>query len=237
MVEMVPVTMNGRWPLLLPQHRADRSDWHVLDGWEGSRLLAMHEAISPGDVVYYVGAEEGDMPALCASWGAQVAMFEPNPLVWANIRAIWQANNLPAPLGQFVGFAGHEDRGDLVPVAGDGWPECAHGPVIGDHGFCNLDERPDLPSVRLDTFAARTGTTPTDISIDVEGAEWQVLRGAVDIIGRAHPRIWLSGHPEFMWQHWQEYLFDLRGWLKGYGYTEAFLSYEHEVHWLYEVKP
>lgn len=232
MTTMTPVKLNGRWNLLIPEHRAARPDWHRLDGWEGPRLLAMSKAIGRGSTVFYVGAEEGEMPALCQSWGAKVAMFEPNPRVWPNIRAIWQANDLPDPAGCFVGFAGHETRGDSeVSVP---WPECAYGPVIGDHGFCNLDERPDIPSVRIDDYVATTGIVPTDISIDVEGAEWQVLRGAEKTIIERHPKIWLSGHPEFIWQHWGEYLGDCRYWLKDRGYRETYLDYQHECHFLYE---
>lgn len=244
MTAMVPVRLNGRWDLVLPEHRAARPEWRVLDGWEGARLKAMSERIGPGSVVYYVGAEEGEMPALCASWGARVAMFEPNPLVWPNIRAIWDANGLPSPAGLFVGFAGHETR-DMHVEERDGWPLCAHGPVIGDHGFCNLEERPDLPSVTLDDYAARTGLIPTDISIDVEGSEGRVIDGATGLIADHHPRIWLSGHPEFMLQHWgdwtqehrghPEYLGDLRRRLRVAGYVETLLAYDHEVHLLYEA--
>jgi FkbM family methyltransferase len=242
---LIEVRLNGRWPLLLPEHRAARPEWHTFDGWEGPRLAAMSERIGPGSVVWYVGAEEGEMPALCAVWGASVTMWEPNPLVWPNIRAIWDANHLPSPDGWWVGFAGHEDRGDNQLPAEDGWPGCAHGPVIGDHGFSNLDERPDIPSTRLDTWATRTGQDPTDISIDVEGSEGRVIDGAVDLIDRAHPRIWLSGHPEFMLQHWgdwteshhgrPEYLRDLRNWLCDHGYRETLLDYQHEAHLLYET--
>lgn len=243
---MLPVKLNGRWPLLLPEHRAARPEWSALDGWEGARLLAMSERIGPDSTVFYVGAEEGEMGALCALWGAQVALFEPNDRVWSNVRAVWRANDLPAPAGWFVGFAGHEDRpGDVV--ARDGWPECAYGPVIGDHGFCQLDERPDIPCIRLDDYAARTGLTPTDISIDVEGSEGRVIDGAERLITEHHPRIWLSGHPEFMLQHWgtwtaehqgrPEYLRDLRNRLIDHGYVETLLSYEHECHLLYEALP
>jgi FkbM family methyltransferase len=243
MVEMVPVVLNGRWDLILPKHRADRIEWHALDGWEGARLLAMSERIGPGSVVYYVGAEEGDMCGLIASWGAAVAMFEPNPLVWPNIRAIWEANQLPAPLAAVPGFAGHETRAPAIHLGS--WPDSATGPVIGDHGFCNLEERPDLPSVRLDDFAEATGTVPTDISIDVEGSEGRVIDGAEQLITAHHPRIWLSGHPEFMLQHWgdwterhrghPEYLGDLRRRLRDHGYQETLLGYDHEVHLMYEA--
>lgn len=256
MTAMVPVSLNGRWPLLLPEHRAARPEWSVLDGWEGPRLLAMSERIGAGSLIYYVGAEEGEMPALCASWGAEVAMFEPNDRVWANIKAIWDANSLPTPLGKVVGFAGHETSiDDLIDLNGwndhyhpneGGWPHCAFGPVIGDHGFCQLDERPDIPCVRLDDYAAWTGTIPTDISIDVEGSEGRVIDGAERLLAEHHPRIWLSGHPEFMLQHWgdwtavhqgrPEYLRDLRNRIIDHGYTETLINYPHEVHLLYEAR-
>lgn len=245
MTGMVPVRLNGRWDMILPAHRAARPEWHAVDGWEGARLLAMSERIGHGSVVYYVGAEEGEMPALCASWGARVCMFEPNPLVWPNIRAIWDANGLPFPAGVFVGFAGHETVGDGCTDPGC-WPGCAYGPVIGDHGFRNLDERAeDAAAITLDDYAARTGLIPTDISIDVEGSEGRVIDGAAGLISEHHPRIWLSGHPEFMLQHWgdwtqqhrghPEYLGDLRHRLRTSGYAETLLAYDHEVHLLYEA--
>jgi hypothetical protein len=48
------------------------------------------------------------------------------------------------------------------------------------------------------------------------------------------PKIWLSGHPEFMLQQWNESLYNLRQWIKRLGYTEIILDYQHEVHLYYE---
>lgn len=245
------VKLNGRWPLIIPEHRAVRPEWSMLDGWEGERLLAIHRAITDDvgnwkqPLVYYVGAEEGDMCGLIASWGARLVMFEPNRRVWPNIRAIWEANNLLKPCGTWVGFAGHETTG-VVEFIDKDWPSCSDGPVIGDHGFCNLHERTDIPSVTIDDYVRVTDLVPTDISIDVEGSEGRVIDGAVDVIREHHPRIWLSGHPEFMLQNWgawtnvhmghPEYLLDLRTRLvREFGYSETLLSYEHEVHLMYEV--
>jgi hypothetical protein len=64
---VTPTLINGRWPLLLPDHRAARPSW---GWWEATRLAAMHHFIQPGDVVYDVGAEEGDFPCLFSTWGA-----------------------------------------------------------------------------------------------------------------------------------------------------------------------
>lgn len=107
MVEMVPVKINGKWDILLPKHRAERPEWFTAEGWERARLDAMSERIGPGDVVYYVGAEEGEMAALCQMWGAEVVLFEPNPAAWPNIRSIFMANGLSDCLS-FEGFASNK---------------------------------------------------------------------------------------------------------------------------------
>lgn len=101
---MKKIKVNNKWEIVLPDHRADWPEWSKGKGWEKARLDSMHENLSKDDVIYYVGAEEGDMPALCAMWGARVVLFEPNSRVWPNIRATWEANKLEDPLFCYVGY-------------------------------------------------------------------------------------------------------------------------------------
>jgi len=225
----------------LPQHRAARPDWYTETGWERARLDALHTTVEGQDapVVYYVGAEEGEMPALCQIWGAEVVLFEPNPKAWPNIRAIWQANDLQPPLLSLVGFASNVT--DLNPPHAEpgtgmveGWPDCASGPVIGDHGFKELyQEAAAFPQIRIDDVAAGGTPAPTIIAFDVEGSEWQVLRGAEQILRDHQPILFASIHPEFMFHQWSEYSRDLRNWIVDLGYTETILDYAHELHTVY----
>jgi hypothetical protein len=94
MTEMIKTILNGEFEMVLPKHRADRPEWHNETGWEKLRLKSMHNNLSEGDVIYYVGAEEGEMTALCQMWGAEVVLFEPNPKVWSHFPITWSANNL-----------------------------------------------------------------------------------------------------------------------------------------------
>jgi ADP-heptose:LPS heptosyltransferase len=41
-----------------------------------------------------------------------------------------------------------------------------------------------------------------------------VLTGAERVLREHKPKIWLSGHPEFMLQQWDESLYNLRQWRK-----------------------
>jgi len=242
MVEMVEMLLNGKYPLILPKFRADRPQWHTESGWERARLDKMHEKLKQGDVLFYVGAEEGEMPALAQSWGAQVVLWEPNPKVWPNIRSIWDANHLPLPLGTFAGFAGNVTDEHPVHLESifsqpdiDGWPACAYGEVISNHGFRELYQEADaVPQIRIDDYVARTGVVPDAITFDCEGSDWQVMRGAENTVRDHHPLIFASIHPEFMFHQFGEYSRDFRNWIKDFGYDEQILEYEHELHVYYE---
>jgi hypothetical protein len=130
-----PVNVNGSWVMRLPSHRAIQYMNPAGGGkWEAERLAAMHDTIKPSDVVYDIGAEQGDMTALLASWahtGALVAI-EPNPWVWPCIKAIFDENDLTPPAATYVGFVGSNTT---IPTNPDGvrrgffrgWPDCATG--------------------------------------------------------------------------------------------------------------
>lgn len=239
-VNMMNVRVNGRWDIKLPEHRAIRPEWTSEQGWEKARLSHMYSSIinfkrknDRSPVVYYVGAEEGDMCGLLAKWGAELVMFEPNDKVWPNIKAIWQANKLPVPALAFPGFASTKTSDPLVWVEKQ-WPRCADGEMIAEHGFKNLCEADGtVPEMAID-YLSNQMAPPDIISIDVEGAEWEVLRGAEQTLIEHRPTIYLSLHPEFLYEIYKEYSADLRYWLKVIGYKETLLDYQHEVHLVYE---
>lgn len=249
MTTMVPTMVNGRWQLLLPDHRAARPEW---PWWEATRLAAMHHVItrlvaawelgrhqSDRPVVLDVGAEEGDFPALWSTWGANVMLAEPNPLAWPNIAAIFTANHLVEPLVAFAGFLA-EHHGDTTEATDAlevlSWPACADGPVVGDHGFCQLGQRPDRPQTTVDWLCDHTSVVPDVITMDVEGAELMVLRGAELQLVRRHPHVFVSIHPDAMDE---PYALDqgvqrVREWMATCGYPWAehvHLATDHEQHW------
>jgi len=234
--EMRKVIINGEFEITLPEHRAARPDWYKPHGWEKPRLKHMSENISSGDIMYYVGAEEGEFAALCQMWGAEVVLFEPNPKVWSHFPLLWSANNLELPLVCIPGFAS-EKINNLSRIYYNEWPPEVNDVIEAAHGFKELYLEGDTyGQITIDSCVYDHGIKPpTAISLDVEGSEWRVLGGAEKVLREYKPKIWLSGHPEFMLQQWDESLYNLRQWIKGLGYTEMILDYQHEVHLFYET--
>ena len=232
-VPMIDTIINGRWTLKLPEHRHDRYQW---PWWEATRLACMHHYLGDGGhTVWDIGAEEGDFPALWSLWGNDVVLFEPNDRVWPNIKAVWEANDLPGPQGCFVGFAAAKPP---LVTAAEGWngcfPDCADGPVISDHGFLNLCERPDVQYTTIDYALDRVlWPAPTALSIDVEGAELEVLRGAEQTLRERRPLVWVSVHPDFMADMYGGKPEQLHDFLDGLGYERTFLAADHEEHWFF----
>ncbi len=246
---MVKSKLNGKYELYLPEHRANREEWHNEKGWEKARLESMHKHIGKGDVVYYVGAELGEMAALCQMWGAEVVLFEPNFSAWPSIKKTWEANKLKNPLACYAGFASNvhqpiPPKPDIALLNGKGWeigedgfPLSANGEIVEAHGFSELYLEADgLPQYRIDNLVAEGLKPPTVITADVEGADMQVLYGAKKTIEQYHPKIWMSWHPEFQFDQYGIYLRNARDWLIDRGYSETFLDYEHEIHMLYVSK-
>lgn len=231
MADMVKVKLNGAYEIILPKHRADRPEWYSDKGWEKERLASIKANTKPGDVVYYVGAEEGDMCALVAQWGAKLVMFEPNELVLPNVKAIWEANKLEPPI-IFAGFAANRTTEGARQHLYNGFPPSADGPVIGNHGFKELIDPGEIPQIQIDEVAV-TQPIPTMITMDVEGSEFEVLKGAEQTIINHKPIIYLSLHPEFLFRMFNVYGMVVRQWIIARGYEEKLLDYQHEAHFVY----
>jgi hypothetical protein len=246
---MVDTGINGRWTLKLPDYRAERPEWAT--GWERERLDAMHDLIEPGDTVLDVGAEEGDLSALYALWGADVVLVEPNPLAWPNIRAIFEANGLAGMVrGSVVGFLAAEARGEPGVLLGGAhgaarargggdrwapwWPDCAFGPMVKAHGFLTLDAAPGVGALTLDGLVERRGCPPTVVTVDVEGAEADVLAGGPVLFSTDRPAVFVSVHvnlPGLDETHPDDLRDRVAAVMAGHGYEGRLLAVDHEEHW------
>ena len=233
---MIKIKVNGKYEVYLPEHRAIRPEWKT--GWEVKRIDKMVEVLTKDDIVFDIGAEEGDISAILAKRSSKIVLFEPNPKVWSNIKAIWDANNLETPL-QFVGFA--SDKTNLNPKnlnindeTLDGWTVYAYDKMISDHGFRQLSYEADAtPQIKIDDFCKENNIYPTFITIDVEGSEFNVLKGAKDVLKQNEIDVFVSVHPEFMFDQYGYYTADLKSYMHSLGYRHELLAFDHEFHFYF----
>ncbi len=217
---MIPALINDRWELELPDHRAEfhaERPW-----WEAPRLSDMFDRLSDTDTLIDVGSEEGDLTALYASWGPDVHYIDPSSYWRQQTLDTFAANDLVPGIG-FTGFAA--DYTDLDPT----------GSQEGD-GFAHLNERDDIPRVTLNYFATWLSKPPTALMIDVEGAEVAVLLGAQKLLAEDRPTVWVSVHPEFMKQRYNQNPHYLFGLMDNLGYDRTFLDDHHEVDYRFDPR-
>jgi len=244
--------INKKYKINLLKHRADFYRDRI---WEKERLDSMHKHLNKHDVMYYIGAEQGEMPALCQMWGTQVYLFEPNYSAWRSIYETWKINKLDRPKGLFAMFVGQETElepknpdKDFVGYKGweletdvnskfNNWPKHAQFDLTEESKFSELHNEPDgLPIVCIDDVAAHAERGPTAMSIDVEGSEFEVLKGAENTLLTYKPKIWLSIHPTFLKDYWKTTENQVLKYLVDIGYDYTLLADEHEKHYFLEIK-
>lgn len=232
MAETFPTVINHRWTLNLLEHRALNLNW---PWWEKERLAAMYNAIRPGDNILDIGAEQGDMTALFAKWiGPEGAMVivEPSPGFWPNIKATFEANDL-VPYQTWQVLVSNETTTVQTHPNNSLWPAAADGEISDSVGFSHLNEKPDIPVMKIDDM----NLPPIDvITMDIEGSEYEALQGAEQMIKRDKPIMFISVHPEFMWKAHHHSPDDLHVMLDHWGYDGTYLAFDHEQHWMYKAR-
>ena len=208
------------------------AEWDVWDYWEKERIHSMRDHLTTDDVLVDVGAEAGWMSLVFAEMvgPGNMILVEPTAEYWPNIRQTWIRRFDVAPLATYWGLLGPDTAGGPV-VNHMSWPAQADGELSPARAYRYLHDNASgaTPVLTLDYF----GDVPTAITMDVEGAELEVLRGATRLLERVHPKLWISVHPDLMGRDYNTIPAELVAFLNRYGYTGTHLATDHEEHWMF----
>jgi len=170
--------------------------------WRGARdcftEAAILATVREGSVVYDVGAHIGSVTlgtARLAGATGRVVAFEADPDTVSSLRESCYLNDFEqrVEIIHAAVWSRSERRGILFRR---GVSRPSHGGVVADGCQPVLADGPTItvPSTTLDEFVAQHGSTPELIKIDVEGAEYEVLRGGEILFGRDRPSLIVEVH-------------------------------------------
>lgn len=223
----------GRYTLELPLPLAN---WDVFASWELDRFASMETMLRRGMVLYDVGAEQGWQSATYAKLvgAGNMVLIEPTMQLWPGIRAIWERNCDAPPRLCYDGLAATVTA-DSRPHP-KGWPDCTNGPLLDRNKYTYIHEHGhQTPQMRLDDLAAISGIYPDAMTIDVEGAELEVLRGASWLLSGDRLRyVWVSIHPDLAEKHYGATVDEIHNFMASFGYTGTLLAIDHESHYFYQ---
>jgi len=156
-----------------------------LGSYEYEKRRTFEETISEGNVVFDVGAHVGFYSLLASTlvgptgW---VVAFEPAPRNLDYLREHLRLNGVRNV--DVVACA-------VLESTGVAWFEDG---VDSSSGRVSAIGQYQVSTIGLDEYVSQSARVPDCIKIDVEGAEWSVLRGAMSTLKKHHPAIFLATH-------------------------------------------
>lgn len=228
-----PKESQWRYKVWLPDWLAE---WDVFAIWEYERFTSMETHLEKGDVLIDIGAENGWQSMIYAQFVGpeNMVLIEPSTHFWSNIKHTWIRNFAGVkPLNCYAGLLG--DKTTIRSVLKNGvWPAHSDDDLDGvteykyihEHGF-------ETPQMTLDDYIDATGIVPNALTMDVEGAEMLILKGAHRTLLKYDLKVWISIHDELGERDYGVEKDAVIEFMKSLGYVGEYLATDHEAHWYF----
>ena len=180
-------------------------------------LIAM---IQPGVVLYDVGAHVGSLAlglARAIGPSGRIVAFEADPDNAGTLMENRDRNGLQRTL-DIVPSAVWSNSSKVIWFR-QGGEKRSHGGVeaAGLRPVLGSGELIGVPAISLDDFIASGGPIPRLVKIDVEGGEYEVLRGGEQLFSTQQPLIVAEVHHKCAEKQ-------IRAWLKKIGYSSRWIA-------------
>jgi FkbM family methyltransferase len=195
--EGIECVIDEAWSFKMPLSFERVPGW-IMDSPETSmEFYGIARAARQGGVLFDVGASIGHISALfcAANPDNRVIAFEPSPLVADKLAALRQIN-------QF---------GDRMKIEQSGIGDVTAVRelfIYPDNGFVQVEDfdpattgTPGIVSCQIETLAdaaMRLAVVPTHIKLDVEGFEYEVVKGSMEFLSKHQPILFFELHLDYL---------------------------------------
>lgn len=160
--------------------------------WEPPVQTALKDLCRPGATVFDVGANFGGLTSVMSRLVGPrgvICSFEASPRIFRHLQGniVKQGHNNVTAYHCAV-YSRSNERVKIYP--GDHLNDS-----IYDYGHGKSGEFYWVNTVSLDSFCGKTGLVPSVIKMDIEGAEFDALNGAVELIEAHRPHLILEQQP------------------------------------------
>lgn len=221
-----------KYEFMLPRPLAD---WDVFDYWEKERIASMEQHLKKGEVLFDIGTEQGWCNLAYAQMVGpeNMVLIEPTKEFWPNIRATWEKNGLGSPKACLEALLSNKTNTENIMMPNQ-WPQSTNGDLIDRNKYQYIHENADhVPEITLDDYIETTRIIPNALTMDVEGAELLILRGAEQTLRNYKPKLFISIHPDLGERDYSIKKEDTIKFLEDLGYTGEHLATDHEEHWYF----
>lgn len=211
------------------------ASWDVYDYWEFARVKSMQQHLKKGDILFDIGTELGwcNLAYAAMVGPSKMVLIEPTPEFWPNIKALWEKNFVVPPLACYSGLFSDKTTHGAVLLKQTFPPE-SNGDLLDHNSYKYIHEHGNvIPQITLDDYVGATGIIPNALTIDTEGSELLILKGAEKTLTNNEVKVWVSEHDQLAEQNYGVKKGELQEYMKSLGYVGQFLGEDHETHKLY----
>lgn len=211
------------------------ADWDVYDVWERERVRHMRKNLEKGEILFDIGAETGWLSVIYGQivHPMNMVLIEPTKEFWPNIETLWHKNFDCEPLACYSGLFSERTTSTQVLDFHE-WPEESKGDLIDKLSYSNIhDNTKQIPEIKLDDYVNQTGIVPNALTIDTEGSELLILRGAVETLANRNLKVWVSIHDDLAEKDYGVKPGAVQEFMTEQGYRGEYLGTDHEAHWYF----
>ncbi|ACK67227.1 methyltransferase FkbM family [Rippkaea orientalis PCC 8801] len=166
--------------------------WYQENFWEPTVQLALRDLCRPGDIVFDVGANFGGLTTVMSRMVGPrgvVCAFEASPRIVDKCQrnlVLSGCNNV-----QLFHAAVYYKSYSTVPIY--------LGSHLNDSIYTNSEQENaayQVSTIALDDFVEHTGLVPNFVKMDIEGAEFDAIKGMTKTINSAKPHLILETQPD-----------------------------------------